>query len=202
MLIDIWIAIRDPQRCVQCICMRMLIDICVTSISGLQGTRTNYELISVLQRAWLLPKDGGSDPVVEAKFGLDSKTGDEGTSSTPSVNATCQLIACPFLQERTSARARSSSWRSSACWSRIATSLSWFVSPAVVPPLYTLTTHIGRNPEHRRCRDRREASADDPDGIHRFPLYSTSWVPSMRSTSANAGKAEKEGDRWRNVLRA
>ena len=43
-----------------------------------QGLRTDAELISVLQRAWLLPSDGTSDPVAEAKFSLDSTVGDEG----------------------------------------------------------------------------------------------------------------------------
>lgn len=43
-----------------------------------QGTRTDAELISALQRAWLLPKDGPTDPVIEAKFSLDSTVGDEG----------------------------------------------------------------------------------------------------------------------------
>ena len=43
-----------------------------------QGLRTDAELISVLQRAWLLPKDGPADPVAEAKFSLDSAVGDEG----------------------------------------------------------------------------------------------------------------------------
>ncbi|KAG6865425.1 hypothetical protein C0991_002663 [Blastosporella zonata] len=45
-----------------------------------QGSRTDAELISVLQRAWLLPMDGTSDPVAEAKFSLDSTVGDEGSN--------------------------------------------------------------------------------------------------------------------------
>jgi len=40
--------------------------------------RTDAEVIAVLQRAWLLPKDGPVDPAVEAKFSLDSVVGDEG----------------------------------------------------------------------------------------------------------------------------
>jgi hypothetical protein len=44
-----------------------------------QGTRTDAELISSLQRAWLLPREGHPDPAVEAKFSLDSAVGDEGT---------------------------------------------------------------------------------------------------------------------------
>jgi len=43
-----------------------------------QGLLTDAELISVLQQAWLLPRDGQPDPVIEAKFSLDSTVGDEG----------------------------------------------------------------------------------------------------------------------------
>ncbi|KAF8192931.1 multidrug resistance-associated ABC transporter [Pholiota molesta] len=42
--------------------------------------RTDAELISILQQAWLLPKDGPVDPAVEAKFSLDSTVGDEGSN--------------------------------------------------------------------------------------------------------------------------
>jgi len=45
-----------------------------------QGTRTDAELISALQRAWLLPRDGPADATVEAKFSLDSTVGDEGSN--------------------------------------------------------------------------------------------------------------------------
>ncbi|CAA7270432.1 unnamed protein product [Cyclocybe aegerita] len=45
-----------------------------------QGLRTDVELISVLQRAWLLPRDGPPDPVAEAKFSLDCTVGDEGAN--------------------------------------------------------------------------------------------------------------------------
>ncbi|KAF8066646.1 multidrug resistance-associated ABC transporter [Lyophyllum atratum] len=45
-----------------------------------QGLRTDAELISVLQRAWLLPSDGTSDPIAEAKFSLNSTVGDEGAN--------------------------------------------------------------------------------------------------------------------------
>ncbi|TEB30865.1 multidrug resistance-associated ABC transporter [Coprinellus micaceus] len=45
-----------------------------------QRLRTDAELISVLQRAWLLPRDGTKDPVAEAKFSLDSSVGDEGSN--------------------------------------------------------------------------------------------------------------------------
>ncbi|KAJ3915478.1 multidrug resistance-associated ABC transporter [Lentinula edodes] len=44
------------------------------------GTRTDAELISALQRAWLLPRDGTKDPVAEAKFSLDATVGDEGSN--------------------------------------------------------------------------------------------------------------------------
>ena len=43
-----------------------------------QGSRTDAELISSLQRSWLLPKDGPPDPAAEAKFSLDSIVGDDG----------------------------------------------------------------------------------------------------------------------------
>ncbi|KAF9473172.1 P-loop containing nucleoside triphosphate hydrolase protein [Pholiota conissans] len=42
--------------------------------------RTDAELISILQQAWLLPKEGPIDPAVEAKFSLDSTVGDEGSN--------------------------------------------------------------------------------------------------------------------------
>jgi ATP-binding cassette subfamily C (CFTR/MRP) protein 1 len=42
--------------------------------------RTDAELISVLQRAWLLPPNGVSDPAAEAKFNLDATVGDEGSN--------------------------------------------------------------------------------------------------------------------------
>lgn len=45
-----------------------------------EGTRTDAELISALQRTWLLPKDGAHDAAAEAKFSLDSVVGDEGSN--------------------------------------------------------------------------------------------------------------------------
>ncbi|TFY55007.1 hypothetical protein EVJ58_g8525 [Rhodofomes roseus] len=45
-----------------------------------EGTRTDAELISALQRTWLLPKDGMHDAAAEAKFSLDSLVGDEGSN--------------------------------------------------------------------------------------------------------------------------
>ncbi|KAF8882127.1 P-loop containing nucleoside triphosphate hydrolase protein [Infundibulicybe gibba] len=45
-----------------------------------QGICTDAELISVLQRAWLLPREGPTDPAAEAKFSLDSAVGDEGSN--------------------------------------------------------------------------------------------------------------------------
>ena len=45
-----------------------------------EGTRTDAELISALQRTWLLPKDGVHDAAAEAKFSLDSIVGDDGSN--------------------------------------------------------------------------------------------------------------------------
>ncbi|KAI0071668.1 multidrug resistance-associated ABC transporter [Panus rudis PR-1116 ss-1] len=46
-----------------------------------QATRTDAELISVLKRAWLLPRDGSPpDPTAEAKFNLDAAVSDEGSN--------------------------------------------------------------------------------------------------------------------------
>lgn len=43
--------------------------------------KTDAELISVLQRAWLLPRDGEpADRIADSKFSLDSTIGDEGMS--------------------------------------------------------------------------------------------------------------------------
>ena len=50
-----------------------------TDSSDPQRTRTDAELISVLQRVWLLPKDNNSiAPTNETKFDLDTIVGDEG----------------------------------------------------------------------------------------------------------------------------
>ncbi|KXN89182.1 Multidrug resistance-associated protein 1 [Leucoagaricus sp. SymC.cos] len=46
-----------------------------------QGTKTDAELISALQRAWLLPREGSTpNPTAEAKFSLDATIGDEGSN--------------------------------------------------------------------------------------------------------------------------
>ncbi|KAH9914237.1 uncharacterized protein B0H18DRAFT_959975 [Fomitopsis serialis] len=45
-----------------------------------EGTRTDAQLISAIQRTWLLPQDGAHDAVAEAKFSLDSLVGDEGSN--------------------------------------------------------------------------------------------------------------------------
>lgn len=50
----------------------------MTSPRDPEASRTDAELISVLQRAWLLPRDSHSDPIAEAKFSLESTVGDEG----------------------------------------------------------------------------------------------------------------------------
>ncbi|KAH9896823.1 P-loop containing nucleoside triphosphate hydrolase protein [Cubamyces lactineus] len=44
------------------------------------NTRTDAELIDSLRRAWLLPRDGSSDPAAEAKFSLTSNVSDEGSN--------------------------------------------------------------------------------------------------------------------------
>ncbi|KAF7343004.1 Oligomycin resistance ATP-dependent permease YOR1 [Mycena venus] len=43
-------------------------------------TKSDAELISLLQQAWLLPHDGTKDPVAEAKFSLDVSVSDEGSN--------------------------------------------------------------------------------------------------------------------------
>ena len=43
-----------------------------------QRLRTDAELMSSLQRSWLLPKGGTPDPAAEAKFSLESIVGDDG----------------------------------------------------------------------------------------------------------------------------
>ncbi|KLO19493.1 multidrug resistance-associated ABC transporter [Schizopora paradoxa] len=46
-----------------------------------RNTRTDAEIISALQRAWLLPRQGSpSDPVAEAKFDLNAPVTDEGAN--------------------------------------------------------------------------------------------------------------------------
>ena len=65
------------------ICKSLGLFLCLSSPSieycrDPQGLRTDAELISSLQRSWLLPKDGPLDPAAEAKFSLDSIVGDEG----------------------------------------------------------------------------------------------------------------------------
>ncbi|KAJ7658484.1 multidrug resistance-associated ABC transporter [Mycena rosella] len=46
-----------------------------------QASKTDAELISVLQRAWLLPREGEpADPTADSKFSLDSTIGDEGSN--------------------------------------------------------------------------------------------------------------------------
>ncbi|KZT03607.1 multidrug resistance-associated ABC transporter [Laetiporus sulphureus 93-53] len=44
------------------------------------GSRPDAEMIAILQKAWLLPRDGQHDPVAEAKFSLDSTVDDEGSN--------------------------------------------------------------------------------------------------------------------------
>jgi hypothetical protein len=66
---------------------------CLTSVNHLSffwhpssdplHTKTDAELLAVLQRAWLLPPDVGTgvkDAAAEAKFSLDASVGDEGSN--------------------------------------------------------------------------------------------------------------------------
>jgi len=56
-----------------------------------QATRTDAELISALQRAWLLPQDGSpADSTAEAKFNLNAAVTDEGSNYS---NGEKQLLA-------------------------------------------------------------------------------------------------------------
>ncbi|CAK5271110.1 unnamed protein product [Mycena citricolor] len=68
------------------------VDIDGRSIPGNpQNSRTDAEMLSVLQRAWLLPRPGElSDPTVEVKLSLNSTIGDEGSNYSPSEE---QLLA-------------------------------------------------------------------------------------------------------------
>jgi ATP-binding cassette subfamily C (CFTR/MRP) protein 1 len=50
----------------------------LTFTSDPTRSRTDAEVISALQRAWLLPRDGTKDPIAEAKFGLSASVGDDG----------------------------------------------------------------------------------------------------------------------------
>jgi ABC-type multidrug transport system fused ATPase/permease subunit len=52
----------------------------MSSSSDPHKTKTDAELISLLQQAWLLPRDGTIDPVTEAKFSLDGSVSDEGSN--------------------------------------------------------------------------------------------------------------------------
>ena len=61
-----------------------------------EGTRTDAELISALQRTWLLPKDGAHDAAAEAKFSLDSVVGDDGnnySAGEKQMLALCRALA-------------------------------------------------------------------------------------------------------------
>ena len=51
-----------------------------SSSSDPHKTKTDAELIRLLQRAWLLPREGTKDPVAEAKFSLDASVGDDGAN--------------------------------------------------------------------------------------------------------------------------
>ena len=45
-----------------------------------KNSSTDAEIISVLQRAWLLPRDNIKDAAAETKFSLDSTVSDEGSN--------------------------------------------------------------------------------------------------------------------------
>lgn len=56
-----------------------------------QQSRTDAEVIEALRRAWLLPREGQpADPIAEAKFGLNTAVGDEG--SLPHSSCTCDNV--------------------------------------------------------------------------------------------------------------
>lgn len=58
-------------------------------------TRTDAELISILQKAYLLPGPGQKDPAAEARFTLDAELGQEGTGL--SAGERQQLALCRVL---------------------------------------------------------------------------------------------------------
>ena len=57
-----------------------------------QNTRTDAEIISALQRAWLLPRDGPVDAVTEAKFSLNASVSDEGDWLSPRPMVCCSSL--------------------------------------------------------------------------------------------------------------
>jgi ABC-type multidrug transport system fused ATPase/permease subunit len=71
------------------------------SLRDPQGAKTDAELLSALQRSWLLPRDGAPpDPVADGKFSLDSKIGDEGSNYSAGEK---QLLAlCRALVKKSS----------------------------------------------------------------------------------------------------
>lgn len=87
-----------------------------------QRSRTDAELISALQRAYLLPTKDAPDPVADAKFGLDAVVGDEGDICSRRSPSAC--FSC-VVKAQTTARERNSCWRSAELWSRAAVSSFW-----------------------------------------------------------------------------
>ncbi|KAJ7827865.1 multidrug resistance-associated ABC transporter [Mycena olivaceomarginata] len=58
-----------------------------------QASKTDAELVSVLQRAWLLPREGDApDPTADSKFSLDSTIGDEGIAGEKQLLALCRAL--------------------------------------------------------------------------------------------------------------
>ncbi|KAJ7800822.1 P-loop containing nucleoside triphosphate hydrolase protein [Mycena olivaceomarginata] len=58
-----------------------------------QASKTDAELVSVLQRSWLLPREGDApDPTADPKLSLDSTIGDEGTAGEKQLLALCRAL--------------------------------------------------------------------------------------------------------------
>ncbi|KAF8984488.1 P-loop containing nucleoside triphosphate hydrolase protein [Cyathus striatus] len=59
-----------------------------------ENLRTDAELIAILQKAQLLPRDGTSNPAAEAKFSLDSVVSDEGSNFSVGEKQLLALCRC------------------------------------------------------------------------------------------------------------
>ena len=64
------------------------------------ATRTDAELLNILQKAHLLPPAGVSDPNAENKFSLDATVGSDG--ATLSAGERQQLALCRVLVKQSS----------------------------------------------------------------------------------------------------
>lgn len=58
--------------------MGAVMNMCFLLLRDPQATRTDAELISALQRAWLLPREGSKESATDVKFRLDAPVSDEG----------------------------------------------------------------------------------------------------------------------------